>query len=313
MLNAELSKEISRSVSVIITTYNDDEEILRNAVASIFKQTRFPEELIVVDDGSIEDTSQKVLDDFTGIPGVNAILLKKENGGPSSARNYGLARATSDYVTFLDSDDVMLPDNLQQKFNQLSMLPDEYFGVYGTYLKMPENKVHVYKDHDGLANPDEVGKANGIPGGVHTYLFRKSALESVGGFDESLVHNEDFDLIIRMIKRGLLCKGSQGTGFIRNYEENSLTRSDAYYKTYNSVANFLDKAEEFDYFSALELRRRRKYNELRLAKRIGKYGGSKKSMFQHLAKGFAILPPENKKEWLAYFFLKLNINGLFYK
>ena len=207
----------------------------------------------------------------------------------------------------------MLPDNVQKKYAKLSILPDTYFGVYGTYLKMPVNKIHIYNNCDGLANPDDVGKANGVPGGVPSYLFRKSALESVGGFDELLFHNEDFDIIIRMIRCGLLCKGSEGKGFIRNYEENSLTRSDAYYKSYNSIAKFLDKAEKYGYVSTLELRRRRKYNELRLAKRIGKYGDSKKSMFQHLAKGFTILPPENTKEWLAFLFLKLNMNGVFYK
>lgn len=301
------------SISVIITTYNDDEDTLRSAVSSIFEQTCLPSELIVVDDGSCLDTSRKVLNDFLEESDINVILLKKKNGGPSSARNFGLAEATSDYVTFLDSDDVMLPDNLQQKKTQLRMLSDNYFGVYGTYLRMPENKVQVYKDYDGVANPDEVGKTHGIPGGVPAYLFNKRALNLVGGFDEDLVHNEDFDLIIRLIREGLLCKGSTGTGFIRNYDNNSLTRSGAYYRIYSSVAKFLDKAEQQNYFSALEIRRRRKYNELRLAKRIRKYGGSKKSMFLHLARGFSILPPENAKEWLAFLFLKVNIHGVFHK
>ena len=88
MINAEASKVPSKSISVIITTYNDDEDTLRNAVTSIFKQTRRPEELIIVDDGSVKDTSQTVLDDFQGRTDINAFLLKKENGGPSSARNF---------------------------------------------------------------------------------------------------------------------------------------------------------------------------------------------------------------------------------
>lgn len=94
------------------------------------------------------------------------------------------------------------------------------------------------------------------------YLFRKAALDAVGGFDVDLKQNEDFDLILRLIQAGFNIVGDNSFGYIRNIRDGSLTRNKNYKKSYSNTAAFLDKAEFHGYFSEDELSNRRMLNAL---------------------------------------------------
>lgn len=90
--------------SVIIPVYNG-ENFIGAAVRSVLGQTYGDVELIVVNDGSTDDTEEAVLSAFSEYPNKNAVYKRVKNGGPSAARNLGLDLATGDYVSFLDADD----------------------------------------------------------------------------------------------------------------------------------------------------------------------------------------------------------------
>lgn len=292
-------KIASSDATIIVTTYNDSVEDLSCALSSAASQSLTPKQILVVDDGSNNDTADLIVRKMQDRYDVPITLLKKQNGGPSSARNYGLRHCFTRYVTFLDSDDEMLGDNLEKKENCLSMLADDYFGVYGSYIKNPGG-VHKYMEHDGLADPNLVGHNKGMPGGVHTYLFRTEYLTALNGFDEDLVHNEDFDLIIRLIKRSLKVKGSLGAGFIRNYRENSVSRNNKYFETYENINRFLAKAEENDYFSAQELAARKSGNELRLARQLLRQRSLRTQGLSHLNSAFDYSSPKGLKQYIAF-------------
>lgn len=295
---------LESETSVIVTTYNDTYADLYAAITSVLNQELPPKEIIVVDDGSDEKTAKDVVGSLQK-KGSNKIkLYEKSNGGPSSARNHGIEHASGRFITFLDSDDEMFPDNVLVKETSLRGLSEEYFGVYGTYLKKPINKIHSYKNIDGLVSPDDVGKENGVPGGVPAFLFRRCALEQVGCFDEKLSHNEDFDLIIRLIRLSKKCKGNLGVGFIRNYRAGSLTRS-RHFETYNKINKFLDKASELEYFAAEELNGRHKSNEIFLARSIMRHEPNKFAAVHHINKAFKYSPPESPRQWALFFVAKL--------
>ena len=93
-------------ISVIIPTYNRY-EFLKRALNSVYAQTFLPSEVIVVDDGSTDNTSHIQLD----FPKIKYIYQK--NSGVSSARNTGIKNATSDWIAFLDSDDTWLESKLE--------------------------------------------------------------------------------------------------------------------------------------------------------------------------------------------------------
>ena len=96
-------------ISIIMPVYNG-ERFVADAIGSILMQTIAEWELIVVNDGSTDGT-QAVLERFAGDPRIR--LLRKENGGVSSARNAGIAAATGEYLAFLDADDTWYPDCLE--------------------------------------------------------------------------------------------------------------------------------------------------------------------------------------------------------
>lgn len=97
-------------VSIVIPLYNK-EKAIENTLSSVLKQTYTNFEAVVVDDGST-DESRKIVEKMA-VKDKRIILYHKENGGVSTARNYGLKMAKGKWVTFLDADDELLPDNLE--------------------------------------------------------------------------------------------------------------------------------------------------------------------------------------------------------
>lgn len=299
--------DVCLPITVIVPTYNDG-SYLREALSSILRQSKPPEMLIVVDDGSDTADAEKIV---TGLTQENYIhtqivYIKQSNKGPSAARNAGLALAATPYVAFLDADDRMLADNLALMWQALQGLADDYFGVYGTYSDIETGKPYPFADLEGGIAPDKVGKKGGIAGGVHTYLFRTYHLKNVGGFDESLVNNEDYDLIIRLLRAGLKCKGKVTTCFEKRNRMGSLSRPWEPLLAFNNTLGFLQKAEINGYFSATELASRRRSTQLNYAKLLMKQGKEKQAVdiWQEVFK----IKPSTLRElyhWLLYLRLRL--------
>jgi len=291
-------------ISVVITVYNDA-CYLRAALQSVLFQVVLPVDIIVIDDGSDDDEARQVVEEYHGNVAVKLCHYKKENGGPSSARNSGISRASQPYIAFLDADDQMLPGNLCHKYSQIKELGSHYFGVYGSYVSEGNNKKIPFKEIDGIPSTEYIGRDDGVPGGLGSYLFRRDLLIEVGGLDETLSHNEDFDLLIRLLKSGYACKGNAEPGFVRNYRPGSLTRSAKHYEIYRAVLMFLNKAEKNTYFDELELRRRHKANCLRLARRLFSERFPWAEVKPVLVEAFSHDRPRNPRELIAYLLARM--------
>lgn len=265
--------DVCLPITVIVPTYNDD-GYLSEALSSILLQSKPAEMLIVVDDGSSTADAEKIVTRLKAQNYIHTqiVYLKQSNQGPSAARNAGLKLVSTPYVAFLDADDRMLADNLAIMWQAINGLADDYFGVYGTYCDIETGKLYPFADLEGCIAPDKVGKKGGIAGGVHTYLFRTYHLKSAGGFDESLVNNEDFDLIIRLLCKGLKCKGKVTTCFEKRNRMGSLSRPWEPLVAFNNTLRFLQKAEIAGYFSDAELASRRRSTQLNYAKLLMKQG-----------------------------------------
>lgn len=183
-------------VSVIIPTYNRS-ELLKEAVASVLRQSFDNIEVIVVDDGSTDDTSSVV----KAIKDSRVRYFYKSNGGVSIARNFGLSKADSEYIAFLDSDDLWPENHLQIMIEKLQAKPD-----YGaTYC------ITVLQLSDGSAIKSE-NPARCRSGRITKYLFQNSVIwpsasvlrkEMTGdiSFDELLNDSEDSDFFLRLSMR----------------------------------------------------------------------------------------------------------------
>lgn len=183
-------------VSVIIPTYNR-ERLIERSIRSVLNQSYTNIEVIVVDDGS-KDNTEKVV---KSINDERIIYYKQKNGGAAKARNTGVRLATADYIAFHDSDDVWREDKLEKQMNFLMENP-QYGMVYCNY---EINKI------DGLVfvvprNLNVIGELDGDMFltllvnntiGTPTMLLKKELFEELGGFDETLHCLEDWDFALK--------------------------------------------------------------------------------------------------------------------
>jgi glycosyltransferase involved in cell wall biosynthesis len=179
-------------VSVIIPTYNRGWTI-GEAVDSVLAQDYRDFELIVVDDGSADNTSQ-VLDAYRGTIKV----FRQENKGVSAARNRGIAEASGRFIAFLDSDDLWLPQKLSRQVEFLNTIPDAL--ICQTEEIWIRNGVRVnpkkrHKKPSGMIFEPSLALCLVSPSAV---MIRRSLLEIVGNFDETLPLCEDYDLWLRI-------------------------------------------------------------------------------------------------------------------
>lgn len=183
------------TVSAVIPTLNRAEPVLR-ALASVHTQTRPPDEIIVVDDGSTDDTARRVRAAFPEV-----VYLHQDNRGVSAARNRGVSAAGGEWIAFLDSDDEWRPEKLERQCEALERNPG--------YPLCHTDEVWI---RDGRrVNPRRRHAKRG--GRIFRHclplcaispsaaLIRRAALDELGGFDESLPACEDYDLWLRLCAR----------------------------------------------------------------------------------------------------------------
>jgi len=192
---------MNAGVSVVIPAYNYA-KYLGETLTSVFAQTYAPEEVIVVDDGSTDQTRRVV----QGFSDPRLRYIYQSNQGLSAARNTGIANARYPYVTFLDADDVWFPELLETAMQRFSQLPQE-FGVVAT------GWVRITMDGQFIDRPNDPRKMLGsreikasdiavrtrfLSSGI---IVRREVFEQVGGFNTTLRSSEDREMWIRIARK----------------------------------------------------------------------------------------------------------------
>jgi amino acid adenylation domain-containing protein len=184
-------------VSVVIPAYNSS-EFLAVAIESVLAQTHLAVEIIVVDDGSTDDT-KLVCAGYLAIK-----YIYQPNQGAASARNTGISASTGNYLVFLDSDDYLFPEAIEIGLDCLNVNPDNGF-VFGSYLFKSISSDGSYTTQKLSDDPPPVASYATILAAQHkiqcaTAIFRRAAIEAVGGFDPSLAVMEDLHLFLRIAR-----------------------------------------------------------------------------------------------------------------
>lgn len=184
------------SVSVIIPTYNRA-HLLPEAIESLLTQTRIPDEILIIDDGSTDNTPD-VLSQYS----TPVRVLSQPNSGRSAARNLGLRTTQCDFIAFLDSDDTLPLNSIDQRAAALEAHP-EYDAVYGDALISDSdgNGIAKFSERRKGARPSgdifgELAYHNLAP--IHAFMFRRICLQQTGFFDEARSTLEDHDFWLRM-------------------------------------------------------------------------------------------------------------------
>jgi glycosyltransferase involved in cell wall biosynthesis len=192
--------------SVVIPAYNAA-ETLAEAVDSVLAQTLQDFEIIVVDDGSSDDTAAVA----ASFEDQRVRLYSQPNAGPSAARNRGIAHATGEYVSLLDSDDLLLPDYLAEMSQALEEHPQAGFAYTHAFtLDVSSNRFRTsftgsyHMPRTPMLPRDELA-AELLAGNflqASSTVIRRAVLERVGGYDDSLSHGEDWELWLRIANSG---------------------------------------------------------------------------------------------------------------
>ena len=196
--NTVAPERVGTRVSAIITTYNS-EAYIADAIKSVLNQSRLVDEIVVVDDGSTDNTRRVVVEfEDQGIK-----FIQQQNRGAGAARNKGIRETSGELIAFLDADDIWLENKTQLQVNYLLEHPNvalvSGFARWWNVIKntvritgrMPKNMKTLRREilvHNVLGNPSMV-------------IVRRSAVAEVGLFDEQIRWGQDWELWQRVVER----------------------------------------------------------------------------------------------------------------
>jgi len=188
-------------VSVILPTYNRA-HIVSKSLQSVLAQTYRNFEVIVIDDGSTDNTKEIIINIAHKDPRVK-YFRNNENKGPAGARNVGINLAKGELIAFIDDDVEWFPYKLEKQVNLLQTLPEDYAVVYSGLYKIFGYKKIYFSPRDVYSKEGNVFNFffKGMFGDPPSMLVRKSALFDVGLFDEKLPISEDRELAFRLSKK----------------------------------------------------------------------------------------------------------------
>jgi glycosyltransferase involved in cell wall biosynthesis len=210
------TESTSLQISVLIPAWNEESYIC-DALESVAAQSRLPDELIVVDDGS-SDCTGKLVRDWSARRGIEVELIRQIPAGVASARNRGLRHTRADLVALLDADDLFLPHHLERAEAAFQHHPDLVLCFADVDVLSQQRVLRrsflADKRHESLDT--EIGtdglrlvtaspymsliRGNYIP--VSTSVYRVTTLRSIGLFDETLINAADRDINLRLSRHG---------------------------------------------------------------------------------------------------------------
>lgn len=221
------NNESNPLVSVIITTYNHA-KYLPDSMNSVSIQTYKKREIIVVDDGSIDDTEKIV----AGYPQVR--YIKQENKGLAAARNTGIFNSNGDFIVFLDADDLLYPHALSENLKHFDRHPECAF-ISGWHDRVNENKELIETYESSQPDRDHYNallQGNYI--GMHAAVMYRREILHHFLFDETLPACEDYDLYLRIAKNNPVFSHAERLAAYRIHHHNMS----------NNVSLMLSEAKE---------------------------------------------------------------------
>lgn len=189
-------------VSVIIPLYNREKTIQR-AIDSVLNQTYTNIEVLVVDDGS-SDNSVQMLNKYKRDERVK-VFYQSRNKGANAARNRGIKEAKGDYIAFQDSDDMWLPDKLEKQIRYMEK--ENFYVSFCAYQRYYGDAIQIVPNISEQLNSEDIReklKRRNIIG-TPTLVIHKSVVFKVGMFDEEMPRLQDYEYIIRIIKKFNVC------------------------------------------------------------------------------------------------------------
>jgi glycosyltransferase involved in cell wall biosynthesis len=274
-----------KSVSVVIPTYNYGRFIV-DAIRGVLDQTRPPSEIIVVDDGSTDDTAAVV-----GAFGDGVRYIRQDNAGVCAARNRGVSESTSELVAFLDADDIWEPTNLEKQLARFES--DAEIGLVHCAMREFDGEtgetIRFYMEggEDGVADNLLLWEGPVIVGPGGAVTVSRKAFDQVGGFDSRMHVGEDWDFcyrVARLFKIGFVAEP------LVNYRNHNAAAHRNIENMERGMLMFYEKAFATDDPEILKLRRRAYGNFHKVMAGSYFHSGRMGKCFSHAAKSIWMRP-----------------------
>lgn len=242
---------MTRKISVIIPTYNYG-RFIADAIKGVLAQTYPIEEIIVIDDGSTDDTAE-IVAGF--VPQVK--YFKQENSGVCAARNNGVKRSSGDYIAFLDADDIWHPEKIAKQIKRFE--EDAEIGLVHCGMREFDNEsgetvqLHLEGEEGWIADDLLLFEKPAIAGCGGAILISRKAFSESGEFDTNLIVAEDWDFCYRVARKFKV-------GFVRevlmDYRNHGKNAHSDVAELERSMGAFYKKTFQTDDEKILNLRKR---------------------------------------------------------
>ena len=205
----------SKSVSILLPVYNG-EKFITQAINSIFDNSYQNFEIVLIDDGSTDNT----------VPLVNKFkddrihLFKKSNSGLVESLNYGISKCKNEIIMRMDADDKLHPSKIELQLSSFLKRKVVLIGTEAKVFNEYDSKltnIYLPAYHEDIVH----SMINLRPGLIHgTIMFYKEAIEKVKMYSTKLEHSEDYDLFYRLAKIGELSNLKEQLYYIRKHDQN---------------------------------------------------------------------------------------------
>ncbi len=228
--------------SIIIPLFNK-ENFIENTLESVLKQSFSDFEVLIINDGSTDTSEEKAL----AFKDERIKYYLKENGGVSSARNFGIEKAQSEYITFIDADDFWYPNFLEEMNNAIGRFPE--LKVFSAAIEVETSKKVIPSSYSIMKTGDfeivNYFQASSKESVIWTScaVFHKTIFEITGVFDPKIQISEDTDLWIRIgIHYPILFSWKILARYV--YDSNSVSRNLKYIMEESTFLKYSDQEKE---------------------------------------------------------------------
>jgi glycosyltransferase involved in cell wall biosynthesis len=284
--------------SVVIPVYNAS-EFIKDTLDSIKNQTYKNYEVLVTNDGSIDNTEEVLNNYKVSNPKFPLSYITQKNNGVSSARNNAIFKANGNYVAFLDQDDLWFPYKLEKAAEVLSSNMNIDV-LYHKAIAVGWGRVNIFLKSRALKEPVYLDLLfNGSKIGISTAVVKRDKLLEVGGFSPYYIYGEDYELWLRLARQGV------NFYYLPDFLSKYIWREDS---ESNKVENMIqEKLEIFEHNFRLIIEEG-KYNRRYLSK---KYRRAKSVMLFGASRRFYFL--NDYKKALDYLILAIKADFKFWK
>lgn len=200
-----MSSSAKAEISVVVPTFNLEREIART-LKCLREQTIAPDEIVIVDDGSSDDTVTVVRAEAERIPCSVVKIIVQDHRGPGAARNRGIRESTGEWIAFLDGDDLWMPEKIARLRSAIRDHSEATIIAHDEY-ESDLKHVNTYKPLHKRFDPSrpllpQLYRGNFLS--TSCVAVRRDILFKVGGLDENLPSAQDYDLWLKLAREGRL-------------------------------------------------------------------------------------------------------------